>query len=68
MSKMPKNYEEVMMKAKEKSNGKDKLNKLKPIANKIIKAWDKLSDTEKKVISVTMKDLSELIEHLKEIV
>ena len=66
--KLPKNYEEVMTAAKDKNKNKEKLNKLKPISKKIVKAYDKLSDTEKKNVNKMFKDFSELIEELKTIV
>ena len=66
--KLPNNYEAVIKAAKEKSKGKDKINKLKPISKKILKVWDKLSDTEKEIIRVGMKDFEELVEQLREIV
>lgn len=66
--KMPENYDAAIVAAKGNHKNKEKLNKLKPISKKIVKAWDKLSDTEKKIISSVMKNVAELVEELREIV
>ena len=65
--KLPNNYEEAIKAAKEKNKNKEKLNKLKPISNKIVKAYDKLSDTNKAIIDSLFKDLHELVEELRDL-
>ena len=66
--KMPKNYEEVITKAKEKSKGKENLNKLKQPAKKIVKGWDKLSTSDQETIIKLIKKFDEYVEQMREFV
>ena len=67
MNKMPANYEEVMNIAKEKHQNHAKLENLKPIAQTIVECWDKLSNTEKSIIKLGLKDCETFMEKLKDI-
>lgn len=66
--KMPENYETVMNAVKEKYKNNKKLNDFKPYAQKTVEAWDKLSETQKKTISILMPLYDDFVEALRKIV
>ena len=66
--KLPKNYETAMTAAKSNGKNKENLNKLKQPAKKIVKDWDKLSDSNKATITKLIKKFDEYVEEMREFV